>query len=145
MSPRSLARARHAAGFTLVELLFVVAIIAVLGILLYEGITAGMKSSECKKALEQAKAATKRCSDLSSSWNKDSALSCLASAQSALDAYLKNCDPSDRVRQAMSIAVIELNAKVDELKSNVESEEDKQKLEKAKLHVPAKGEGTPNK
>ena len=45
----------------------------------------------------------------------------------------------------MSIAVIELNAKVDDLKSNVESEEDKQRLEKAKLHVPAKGEGTPNK
>jgi prepilin-type N-terminal cleavage/methylation domain-containing protein len=145
MSPRFHARAHRASGFSLVELLFVIAIAVVLGIILYEAIAAGSKSSECKKALDQAKAAVKSCSDLSTSWNKDSALSCLAKAQSALDAYLKNCDPSDRVRQALSIAVIELNAKVDELKSNVESDEDKQKLEKAKLHVPAKGEGTPNK
>jgi prepilin-type N-terminal cleavage/methylation domain-containing protein len=145
MSRRLLERNRRAGGFTLLELLFVIAIVAVLAILIIEGVTASMKSSECKKALDKAKAASKTCLDSSSSWDKDSALSCLTSAQSALNAYFAACEPSEATRQALNIAVIDLNGKVDELKSRVESDEDKEKLEKAKLHVPAKGEGAGKK
>ena len=130
-----LSRDRRASGMTLFELVVVIAlVIALLAIVINVGV-AVKHSSDCKKALDKAKAAVASCTN-SSSWNKDSALTCLADAQTALDAYLRECEPSNLTRQALKLAATDLNTKVDELKGNLESDEDKAKLEKAKIKVP---------
>ena len=139
MNIRAAKSLRRQSGFTLLELLIVVLIIAILFVLLAPIVVDNICAAEVKGA----KAAIEICKVAISQANVQNVVDCLNKGDRAIKELAKKPECFEKYRSMITTAVDAINSKIDELKANTEiSEEDKERLEKAKINVPPKDAGT---
>lgn len=134
----SCARTGKEKGFTLLELVIVLAIIAIILALLLPR----LGESKCHTAVVSASATLKACQGTMSSiltsgtGSLSDILDCLKKAQESLDQLAADGWLDENTKTKLSPVLREANQLIDSLKAQVETEEDKAKLEAAKLKMP---------
>jgi prepilin-type N-terminal cleavage/methylation domain-containing protein len=115
--------ARSARGFTLVELMLVIGIIAILSAVVIGGIISG-RNVQCAQLLKDAKTALTNCEGVLTNPDVSSVADCAKKAQDALTAFCTGGCTDTTVLQPM---IDTLNRKIASYKENL-SDTDKAKI-----------------